>query len=168
MNTDFTDEQVKGALVGREREAEELLRDEEATSNTLEKAKKMLNKIKKIPVIGGLVDDITTTIELIGNYVKGNYKEVPLRIVVSALACIIYLISPIDLIPDVIPVIGFADDAAVIALVLSMGLSSELGKYRKWKTETARQKDLDKARTEYAKKLAKELEDHKNGKKDEF
>jgi uncharacterized membrane protein YkvA (DUF1232 family) len=29
-----------------------------------------------------------------------------------------YLASPIDLVPDVIPVVGFADDAVLIALVL--------------------------------------------------
>lgn len=29
-----------------------------------------------------------------------------------------YLASPIDLVPDVIPVIGYADDAVVVALVL--------------------------------------------------
>jgi uncharacterized membrane protein YkvA (DUF1232 family) len=29
-----------------------------------------------------------------------------------------YLLSPIDLVPDVLPVIGWADDAVVVALVL--------------------------------------------------
>ena len=31
---------------------------------------------------------------------------------------IAYLISPIDLIPDVLPVVGYADDAVIVALVL--------------------------------------------------
>jgi uncharacterized membrane protein YkvA (DUF1232 family) len=29
-----------------------------------------------------------------------------------------YLLSPIDLVPDFIPVIGYADDAVIVALVL--------------------------------------------------
>ena len=31
---------------------------------------------------------------------------------------LVYLASPIDLVPDVLPVIGYADDAVVVALVL--------------------------------------------------
>ncbi|MEO7131658.1 MAG: DUF1232 domain-containing protein [Dermatophilaceae bacterium] len=31
---------------------------------------------------------------------------------------LIYLASPIDLVPDVVPVLGYADDAIVVALVL--------------------------------------------------
>ncbi len=31
---------------------------------------------------------------------------------------LVYLASPVDLVPDVLPVIGYADDAVVVALVL--------------------------------------------------
>lgn len=31
---------------------------------------------------------------------------------------LVYLASPVDLVPDVVPVIGYADDAVVVALVL--------------------------------------------------
>jgi uncharacterized membrane protein YkvA (DUF1232 family) len=33
-------------------------------------------------------------------------------------ALLVYLVSPVDLIPDFIPVIGFADDAVILALTL--------------------------------------------------
>lgn len=133
MNSNFSEEQTRSALNEREREAEELLKDKKKTSELLDKAKKLLEKIKNIPVIGGLVDDITMTIELIGEFVSGTYRKVPVRVIVSALAAIIYLVSPIDLIPDLIPGLGFIDDAAVLTLVLGTGLSLELKKYRKCK-----------------------------------
>jgi len=31
---------------------------------------------------------------------------------------LVYLVSPIDLIPDFVPVVGYADDAVIVALVL--------------------------------------------------
>jgi len=36
-----------------------------------------------------------------------------------AIAALVYLISPIDIIPDIIPGIGFADDAAAIATAVA-------------------------------------------------
>ena len=38
------------------------------------------------------------------------------RVRVALLA--VYLVSPVDLVPDVIPVIGYADDVLLVALVL--------------------------------------------------
>ena len=47
-------------------------------------------------------------------YVAKNPK-VPMKIRAAVVAPLGYFISPIDLIPDITPVIGFSDDAAVIA-----------------------------------------------------
>jgi uncharacterized membrane protein YkvA (DUF1232 family) len=135
MKRNISEEEACSALNDREPEAEELLKDEKKTSVLLDKARNLLAKIKKIPVIGGLADDITMTIELIGDYVNGNYRQVPVRIIVSALAAIIYLVSPFDLILDFLPGFGFLDDVLVLSFVLGAGFALELSKYREWKAE---------------------------------
>jgi uncharacterized membrane protein YkvA (DUF1232 family) len=45
-------------------------------------------------------------------------RSLPRGVRVRLLLLLAYLVSPIDLIPDVVPVLGYADDAVVIALVL--------------------------------------------------
>ena len=45
-----------------------------------------------------------------------------------AIGALIYLITPLDAIPDVIPGLGLVDDAAVVAAVIAT-LASELGQY---------------------------------------
>ncbi|MGO4689249.1 YkvA family protein [Glaciibacter sp. 2TAF33] len=45
-------------------------------------------------------------------------KTVPRTTRLWLLALLAYLISPIDLIPDFIPVLGYADDAIIVAVVL--------------------------------------------------
>jgi uncharacterized membrane protein YkvA (DUF1232 family) len=43
----------------------------------------------------------------------------PFKAKAIAIAALVYFISPIDLIPDVIPAVGFADDAAAIAAAVA-------------------------------------------------
>ncbi len=45
-------------------------------------------------------------------------QSIPTGVRVRLALLLVYLASPIDLIPDFIPVIGYADDAIVVALVL--------------------------------------------------
>ena len=45
-------------------------------------------------------------------------KTVPIGVRVWLGVLLVYLISPIDLIPDFIPVLGYADDALVVAIAL--------------------------------------------------
>ncbi len=133
MKTNITKEEAKRALVDKELEAEEMLKDKEQTHETLKNAEGLLEKIKKLPVIGKLADDIATSIELIRDFIDGRYRRIPTRVIVSTFAGLLYILSPIDLIPDVIPVVGWLDDAAVFSLILSTGLSVELNEYRRWK-----------------------------------
>ena len=46
-----------------------------------------------------------------------------------AIGALLYLVSPLDLIPDVVPVLGLTDDASVVAAAVA-SLSYELKKYR--------------------------------------
>nr|WP_139272887.1 YkvA family protein [Mycobacterium paraffinicum] len=45
-------------------------------------------------------------------------SELPRRVRVVLVGLIAFVVSPIDLIPDAIPVIGFADDVVIVGLVL--------------------------------------------------
>lgn len=45
-------------------------------------------------------------------------RSVSWRVRAWLVVLLVYLVSPIDLVPDFIPVIGYADDAIIVALVL--------------------------------------------------
>ena len=45
-------------------------------------------------------------------------RSVPIGVRIWLRVLLVYLISPIDLIPDFIPVLGYADDALVVAIAL--------------------------------------------------
>lgn len=73
-----------------------------------------------------MIDDIISMYQLVESYVKREYTDIPLTSIISILAALIYVISPIDLIPDFIPGIGYFDDAAVVTLVLGLGVGPDL------------------------------------------
>lgn len=50
-------------------------------------------------------------------------RRVPLRLKLLLPAALIYLISPIDLVPDIVPLLTHIDDVIVIVLALAMFLS---------------------------------------------
>ena len=45
-------------------------------------------------------------------------REVPVRCKVALAVLVVYLVSPIDLVPDFLPVVGVLDDAILVALTL--------------------------------------------------
>ncbi len=52
-------------------------------------------------------------------YVAKN-PNVPMKIRAAMVAPLGYFISPVDLIPDLVPVVGYSDDAAVIAMAIGI------------------------------------------------
>ncbi|NGM65127.1 YkvA family protein [Sphingobacterium sp. SGR-19] len=62
--------------------------------------------------------------------IKGRYKIGKLNLGIIV-ATVVYVISPLDAIPDLVPILGWVDDVAIIGYALGR-LKSEVIKYQKW------------------------------------
>ncbi|RJQ75758.1 DUF1232 domain-containing protein [Pseudonocardiaceae bacterium YIM PH 21723] len=62
----------------------------------------------------------------------GRYTVVTKRQLLLWAAAVVYIVSPIDVIPDFIPVAGQADDAGVLIALLS-SMFGESGRYLSWR-----------------------------------
>jgi uncharacterized membrane protein YkvA (DUF1232 family) len=49
-----------------------------------------------------------------------RHPQTPTKAKLAALLAVIYVVSPIDLIPDFIPVLGWLDDVGMVTLLLSI------------------------------------------------
>jgi uncharacterized membrane protein YkvA (DUF1232 family) len=58
--------------------------------------------------------------ELLAAYYCAFDKDTPLGVKATLVAAIAYFVLPADAIPDVLPVIGFSDDAAVLAAAIKL------------------------------------------------
>ncbi|MBR3623569.1 MAG: DUF1232 domain-containing protein [Selenomonadaceae bacterium] len=90
---------------------------------------KTLNKYSENYTDKGLWDKIKENAKTIGAgliykafqlyYVTQN-PACPMKVKATILGALGYLISPIDFIPDLLPVVGYTDDAAAIAVAVAM------------------------------------------------
>jgi uncharacterized membrane protein YkvA (DUF1232 family) len=78
------------------------------------------------------IEDIQLLFSLIKDHTKGNYKDISWATIAAVVGTLIYIFSPIDLIPDFIPILGLTDDAALVAFCLN-SLHNDLQKYKEWK-----------------------------------
>ena len=62
--------------------------------------------------------------ELLAAYYCAFDKDTPLSVKATLVAAIAYFVLPVDAIPDVLPVIGFTDDAAVLATAINLVASN--------------------------------------------
>ena|SRR5689334_1129425 len=71
------------------------------------------------------------TEDLLAAYYCAFDKETPRHVQAALLGAIAYFILPFDFIPDMMPVLGFTDDAAVLATAIRMVASHITDDHRK-------------------------------------
>ena len=105
---------------------------EEDVKETLGKEDELKKLFQNVKVLAKYFNDLCEILELLRDRVRGAYRETPWRTIAALTGALIYVLSPIDLIFDFIPVIGFLDDAIVIGLAIKLA-QPDLEKYRAWK-----------------------------------
>ncbi len=86
------------------------------------KSGKLKELLSQIVTMGKMIKDVAGS--KYRNYSKGSFTLI--------VAGMIYLVCPVDAIPDAIPVAGLLDDAIVLTFVLGK-VSGELERYSSWK-----------------------------------
>ena len=115
-------------------EAEILLKDPDKMEIILQRLEK---KLKNIPLVGDKLSCVPTLISLVRSYIKKEYTDIPLGTVISIVSALLYFLSPIDLIPDFLPGVGYLDDVAVIALCWKL-VVSDIEEYLAWREKNNR------------------------------
>lgn len=83
-------------------------------------------------VLRALLEHGLLLLQLVKDYFKGNYREVPYWVIGAAALALVYVLSPLDAIPDFLPGLGYLDDATVLAFCLKL-VETELAKYKEWR-----------------------------------
>jgi uncharacterized membrane protein YkvA (DUF1232 family) len=101
----------------------------------VQKANRKSRKFSSGP-LGDMLDELKALLRLIRAYAKGDYRDVSKESMVVIVAAVLYVVSPIDLIPDALPVAGLFDDAAVLGFALNM-VREEVNDFQAWEAAQA-------------------------------
>jgi uncharacterized membrane protein YkvA (DUF1232 family) len=91
--------------------------------------------------LGSLRDDVPGLIRLVRAYAAGEYRRLPWKSVMLVVGALVYFVTPLDLIPDILIGTGFLDDAVVVAYVLK-AIRDDLARFADWEA-TRRLDDPD-------------------------
>ena len=87
---------------------------------------------KHVPKLGEYWEEVKWAYSMIKDYAKGDYKKVPWRTIAILVASIAYVLTPFDLVPDFIPIVGWSDDCFALAGALAFG-KMDIDEYKAWK-----------------------------------
>lgn len=101
--------------------------------NAYQKSEEVLSKVEK----GFLHKEfakIKLLVMMLKDYWNEVYTEVPWHTIAAVVIILLYILNPIDLIPDFIPIAGQADDLAVLYFGWRL-ISEDVKTYAWWKME---------------------------------
>jgi len=113
-------------------EAEAYAGDPERLRKLLQDAVGKLNVIPRGP-FGEAWPYLLAMLRVARDFQTGDYRDMPRPKLLIVIAAIIYFVSPFDVIPDYLPVLGHIDDAFVVGLALK-SVRAELDTFMAWET----------------------------------
>lgn len=121
--SEFTNEQIRNQF------QREVSRDD--VEKAYKKSDEVLQKVEK-GFLHKELAKIKLLVMMLKDYWNEVYTEVPWHTIAAVVIILLYILNPIDLIPDFIPVAGQADDLAVLYFGWRL-ISEDVKTYAKWK-----------------------------------
>jgi uncharacterized membrane protein YkvA (DUF1232 family) len=109
--------------------AEAVVRNPKELLKVLTAAERRLDKVQAGP-LNPMKKDLQTLLRMLHASGEGRYRQLSKKNLALAGLGVLYMASPLDLIPDFLPG-GFADDAAVIGFIVKK-LRTELAAFEDW------------------------------------
>ena len=93
----------------------------------------MMSRFSLIPKVGEIPAILHAAPLMLRDSFKRKYRKTPWGTLTGGIFSILYLLNPLDLIPEALPIIGIVDDTLVFGVFLAL-LSRDVKKYLFWKS----------------------------------
>lgn len=112
-----------------QKKAEEILKDPSKAKVLIDKVLKKSNANRSI--FDGIWEELQTLVRMVKSYRSGEYKDISKKSMIVIGGALVYLVNPLDVIPDITPIVGLFDDFTIIGYVLNT-LREEIKRYTAW------------------------------------
>ena len=104
---------------------------DEDINNVFENEETIMNKMQDEHLIE-FMEYVKLFFYMLKDFVTRKYTEVPIGTIIAIVGTLLYILNPIDIIPDFIPLAGYLDDASIIATCIK-AIKVDIDKYKKFK-----------------------------------
>ena len=125
---EYSERKLRKYLDENKEKAKAFLADDEKMEKLFRDFEK---KLKLIPKIGKRASDVAVLLSMLRAYIKKQYTDVSIATIIAAVAGLIYVVNPMDVVPEYVLGVGILDDAAVLGIILQ-AMHMDLNKYKKW------------------------------------
>ena len=81
--------------------------------------------------LDSIKETMTAVIRMVRASVSGEYKGVGKKTILLGVGVLLYLVTPLDLIPDFLPFIGLMDDISLMSWFIT-SIKDDLDKFEEW------------------------------------
>lgn len=124
---EITESEAKAALEAGARKVSDA-----DVRKVLEREAEIRKKFESKGPLGRFLGHLKLLFGIVNDYWNGSYRQVPWYTIAAIIAALLYVLSPVDIIPDFIPIIGYVDDALVVAVCIKC-VQADLDAYNDWK-----------------------------------
>ena len=134
MDKGFGGRIAHGALFTRLKDkAFSYLKDPDKLRDLVHEARGKADAAGATGALKDMWQSLLALLRLLRAYANGQYRNVPAKSLILIVAGILYFVMPIDVIPDFIVGLGFLDDAAVLAWVVS-SVKNVVTDFERWES----------------------------------
>jgi len=111
-------------------QAKEYLSNSEKMQELLKNVTSYVNK----EGLAKVKDKIVLMYDYVKDIITGKYTDYSMSNLAIIVAALIYVVSPLDLVPDMIIALGLLDDVAIVTWAIGV-VDTELTNYSEWKNK---------------------------------
>ncbi|MEO9804263.1 MAG: YkvA family protein [Reichenbachiella sp.] len=112
--------------------AEEVLKDNERVQSLIGSTRRKLTDVlENNDRLKEFSEKVYVMMRMVKAQISGEYREFPWRTMAMLVGALIYFVTPMDLIPDIIPILGLTDDISIVYWIYR-SVQEDIEKFENW------------------------------------